>query len=112
MYPFDEWTKYILPSVIPGDFVYLDPPYHPANSTSNFTEYNANGFSGEDQIAVRNAFRKLRDRGIKAMVSNSDCEFIRDLYAGFDIHEIQRSGAINSKASSRGKVTELAVTNY
>src|SRR5690606_36574549 len=31
-----------------GDFVYLDPPYHPINTTSSFTAYHEDGFGIKD----------------------------------------------------------------
>ena len=46
------------------------------------------------------------------MLSNSDCGFIRKLYADFPIHSIQASRAINSKAGRRGKISELLITSY
>jgi DNA adenine methylase len=54
----------------------------------------------------------LAERGVKVMLSNSDCKFIRDLYAGFHIQEIQASRAINSNAKRRGKISELVITSY
>jgi hypothetical protein len=32
-----------------GDFIYLDPPYHPLNNTSYFTAYTTDGFDDRDQ---------------------------------------------------------------
>uniref|UniRef100_B8HTS4 Site-specific DNA-methyltransferase (adenine-specific) n=1 Tax=Cyanothece sp. (strain PCC 7425 / ATCC 29141) TaxID=395961 RepID=B8HTS4_CYAP4 len=96
----------------PSDFVYFDPPYHPLSSTSSFTAYSRYSFSSDDQIRVRDTFKQLADRGVQVMLSNSDCEFIRDLYASFKIHPIQATRAINSKVDKRGRIQEIVVTSY
>ena len=95
-----------------NDFVYFDPPYQPLNQTSNFTSYTRYSFGEADQIRLRDTFERLRDRGVHVMLSNSDCEFIRDLYSGFNIHTIYASRHINSQGSKRGKITEVLVTSY
>lgn len=95
-----------------NDFVYFDPPYYPTSPTANFTGYAAGGFTADDQRALRDVFAGLRGRGVKAMLSNSDTPFIRDLYAGFALHEVQAARAINRDAAGRGKVTELLICNY
>lgn len=94
------------------DFVYFDPPYHPISSTSNFTAYSRYAFNHEDQIQLRNTFAELAKRGVKVMLSNSDCPFIRDLYRDYNIHNIVANRAINSNARKRGKITEILVTSY
>lgn len=95
-----------------GDFVYFDPPYHPLNSTSNFTSYTKNSFSANDQIRLAETFSKLHERGCLVMLSNSDSEFVRDLYAEFHIETVYAMRAINCKASGRGKISEVLVMNY
>lgn len=95
-----------------NDFVYFDPPYQPLNQTSSFTSYTRYSFNEADQIRLRDTFERLRDRGVHVMLSNSDCEFIRDLYSGFNIHTIYASRNINSQGSKRGKITEVLVTSY
>ena len=95
-----------------NDFVYFDPPYQPLNQTSNFTSYTRYSFGEADQIRLRDTFERLRDRGVHVMLSNSDCEFIRDLYSGFSIHTIYASRHINSQGSKRGKITEVLITSY
>jgi DNA adenine methylase len=94
------------------DFVYFDPPYYPISATSKFTAYNRYAFTEADQIRLRDVFVTLRDRGVKIMLSNSDCPFIRDLYQDFTIHTIHASRSINSNAEKRGKITEVLVTSY
>ena len=94
------------------DFVYFDPPYYPLSNTSNFTAYSRFAFNEHDQIRLRDTFAELAKRGVKVMLSNSDCPLIRELYQEFNIHEISAARAINSNAKKRGKITELLVTSY
>jgi DNA adenine methylase len=99
-------------SLSPRDFVYFDPPYHPISPTSSFTGYSRYGFTGNDQAQLAQVFRTLAEQGQQAMLSNSDCELIRSLYAGFPLHAIQAARAINSRAGRRGKISELLITSY
>jgi DNA adenine methylase len=48
------------------------------------------------------------------MLSNSNSEIVRKLYGsrGLQIHEVDANRAINSKATGRGKIKELIITNY
>jgi DNA adenine methylase len=96
----------------PQDFVYFDPPYHPLSATSNFTAYSRDAFTAADQIQLRDTVLALAQQGVSVMVSNSDCEFVRELYANFMIHTISANRAINSNAQKRGKITELLITSY
>ena len=97
-----------------GDFVYFDPPYHPLNATSSFTDYQAGGFSAADQEKLRDLCLALHERGCFVMLSNSTAPLIMDLYkeAPFKIHEIMAARSINSKGHGRGKIAEVLVTNY
>ncbi|MDB9535316.1 DNA adenine methylase [Dolichospermum planctonicum CS-1226] len=106
---FDEVLNYAIGS---NDFVYFDPPYYPLNRTSNFTAYSNFCFDDNQQIKLRDIFSKLANKGVKVMLSNSDCPFIRDLYAGFNIHTILAARSINSHGQKRGKINELLVTSY
>ncbi len=94
------------------DFVYFDPPYYPISSTSSFTHYSRHAFNRESQICLRDTFVALAERGVKVMLSNSDCRFIRELYQDFEIHTISASRSINSNAKKRGKIAEVLVTSY
>ncbi len=91
------------------DFVYFDPPYYPISATSSFTAYNRYDFRPDDQIRLRDTFVELAQRGVKVMLSNSDCPFIRELYQGFPMQAIAATRAINSNTEKRGKITELLV---
>lgn len=94
-----------------GDFVYLDPPYHSPNNM-NFTGYQAGGFNEGEQVRLYETFLELSNKNVKCLLSNSDTDFIRDLYKDFTIHTVKATRAINSDASKRGKVNEVLVQNW
>lgn len=96
----------------PGCFVYLDPPYMPVSSTSKFTSYQDRAFGQEQQEELAAFCHELHQAGIRFMLSNSNCDFIRNLYQDFNIHVISVNRRINRDPSRRSGQTELAVTNY
>lgn len=89
------------------DFVYFDPPYQPLSDTSKFTAYSRYRFAEKEQIDLRDAIAQLAARKVRVLASNSDCPFIRELYKGFQVETITAARSINSKASKRGKITEV-----
>ncbi|MYD09637.1 MAG: DNA adenine methylase [Chloroflexi bacterium] len=97
-----------------NDFVYFDPPYHPLEGGS-FTDYAKTGFREAEQTALRDLCRELHERGAKFMLSNSDTDFIRDLYADasvFRLTTVQAPRMVNCKSDGRGAVNELLISNF
>ena len=94
------------------DFVYFDPPYAPISKTSNFTGYNESGFGENEQIRLKELCDTLNKKGVKFLLSNSDCEFIRELYKDYNIVTIKAKRAINSNGNNRGAVSEVLIRNY
>ncbi len=94
-----------------NDFVYFDPPYYPLTPTSSFTSYSEFNFLDKEQIELFKVFKKLDKKDIFVVHSNSDTEFIKNLYGEFHIEEIQANRFINSKSSGRGKISEVLVKN-
>jgi len=95
-----------------GDFVYLDPPYIPVSVTANFVSYSAGRFPISSHEKLFEIFKILSEKGVYLMLTNSDTAWTREKYADFNIHEVSANRSINSKGISRGKVSELIVTNY
>ena len=95
-----------------GDFIYLDPPYYPVSVYSDFTRYTKEKFYQEDQVRLKEQIDRLKARGCKVMLSNSDCDFIKNLYKDYKIHEVQSSRSLNCKKDRRGKVSELLIMSY
>jgi DNA adenine methylase len=101
-----------------GDFVYCDPPYAPLSRTSSFANYTAAGFNALDQQRLMDAVIRACRRGAHVVVSNSSASEIESacrtraaLRAKIAVHRVPARRAINSKASSRGPVDELIITN-
>ncbi|MEN9231904.1 MAG: DNA adenine methylase [Thermostichus sp. DG02_5_bins_236] len=99
----------ILERAKPGDFVYLDPPYHPLSTSSSFTAYSRYPFGEAEQRQLREVFGALVQQQVQVMLSNSDCSFVRELYRGFPIHTISACRAINSQGQKRGRIPEVLV---
>ena len=95
-----------------GDFIYLDPPYYPISINSDFTRYTKEKFYQEDQVRLKKEIDRLSKIGCKVMVSNSDCDFIKELYKGYKLHKVYSGRTLNCKKDQRGKVSELFITNY
>jgi len=102
-----DFEKVVHPG--PEDFIYCDPPYDDC-----FTDYQAGGFTSEDQEQLRNAVNSWAEAGADIMVSNSDTPLIRRLYrgGGFSVHEAEAPRLINSRVEGRGAVAELIITTY
>ena len=99
-----------------GDFVYLDPPYVPISSTSNFTSYVAGGFGPLEQQQLAEELIGLNERGARFVLSNADTPETRRMYSdlgirGLQIDSVMASRAVNSRPDARGKVSELLVYN-
>jgi len=101
-----------LENVKKGDFIYLDPPYYPVSEYSDFTRYTKEKFFKEDQIRLKELFATLSDKGAYVMLSNSNASFIKEIYSGFNIHNVTSGRLLNSNKDKRNKVTELVITNY
>ncbi len=100
-------------------FIYFDPPYRPLDITSGFTSYTKDDFDDDDQKELAKFYRELNNTDAKLMLSNSNPKntniidtFFDDIYNGFNINEVYANRCINSKASKRGAISELVITNY
>ena len=100
-----------LPDVNEGDFVYLDPPYL-KESENSFTEYNSNKFGFSENKKLSEFCRDLDSKGVLFALSNNDMTLIREWYNGFRFHEVHAIRSISREGRSRGRYTELLITNY
>jgi DNA adenine methylase len=100
------------------DFVYCDPPYEPLSPTASFASYTASGFTMFDQRRLQQAVVAASRRGAFVVVSNSSAPAIEETYgtaavrrAQLKISYVPARRAINSRATSRGVVNEVIISN-
>jgi DNA adenine methylase len=94
-----------------GDFVYLDPPYHPRSETAYFTSYTRDSFGEKDQRELAEVYRALDKKGCLLVLSNSDTTLVRQLYKDFRKVAVSARRNINSRADRRGPIKERLVVN-
>lgn len=105
--------KEVLKMASENDLIYFDPPYYPLTQTASFTSYSEFQFLEKEQIELYEVFKSLSQKGCKVVQSNSDSQFINDLYHEYKIYEIILANRnINSKISQRGKIQELLIRSY
>ena len=89
-----------------NDFVFFDSPYY-----DTFDNYQANGFSKEDHLRLALLFERLTKKGVKIILTNNDCAFIKNLYDGYNIDVVEVKRMINCDGNKRvGK--EVIITNF
>lgn len=93
-------------------FIYMDPPYVPRSTTSDFTAYTDVGFILARQEELAAICETLDKQGAKWMLSNSNVAWVRKRYKQFKKHKVHARRNINSDATKRGKIAELIITNY
>jgi len=101
----------VLDDTEPGDLVYCDPPYEPMSPTADFTDYSADGFDRADQERLVEAARRLDERGVWVVISNSGVTYDRYREADFFVERVGATRAINSDADNRDEVDEIVATN-
>jgi DNA adenine methylase len=101
-----------------GDFVYCDPPYVPVSRTAHFAHYTAAGFGEADHRRLLAALVAAAGRGATVLLSNSSAPMMVNAYtapsvqqAGLVMRRVPARRAINSRATLRGPVDELILTN-
>ena len=86
-----------------GAFFYCDPPYYETEG------HYAVVFRKEDHARLRDTLAACRG---KWMVSYNDCEFIRDLYAGYTITAVTRINNLAQRYDGGCEFPEVIITNY
>lgn len=92
-----------------GDVVYCDPPYVSTDRPS-FIGYTAAGFGMEQQRDLVAACEEAVSRGAIAVISNHDTATTRELYSGWDIHQVSVRRSVAAEGSARRFAQELVAT--
>lgn len=96
---------------MPGDFVFLDPPYVPVSEYADFKRYTKEQFYEEDHRNLADEVKRLHRLGCYVILTNSDHPLVHELYKNFNIQVVDTKRAISSKASTR-KGKDVIVTAF
>lgn len=89
---------------------YFDPPYY-SDDSEIFTYYTTNKFNLEKQKELKYLCDKINDKNLKFVLSNNDCNTIRELYSEYYINKINIFRSLNNKSEKKKKVNELIINN-
>ena len=84
-----------------GDFIFLDPPYLPISSSSDFKRYTKEQFYEEDHIELAKLVMQLQKRGCSILLTNSNHPLVHELYSEFQIDIIQTKRHISCNSNTR-----------
>lgn len=96
-----DYLKTLKKYAQPGDFVFLDPPYHPVSNYADFKRYTKEFFYEEDHVSLRDEVDRLVQSGCYVLLTNSNTDFVRDLYKRYSYFVIDTKRNISSKATTR-----------
>ena len=86
---------------LPGDFVFLDPPYIPVSEYADFKGYTKEQFYEDDHRNLAEEVKRLQKLGCYVILTNSDHPLVHELYQDFEIQIVDTKRAISSKGNSR-----------
>lgn len=93
------------------DFVFVDPPYTVKHNLNGFVKYNENIFKWSDQIRLRDALVRAKQRGAIIFVTNADHQTVRELYDGqFCYEALGRHSVLSGASTFRKQTTEAFFT--
>lgn len=95
---------------VPGDFIYLDPPYATAQKRA-FTQYDVNSFSHGDLARLVDALRRADRRGVSFVLSYADYPDLIDLCEGWSVSRVTTRRNIAGFSGSRKKIDEVLISN-
>jgi DNA adenine methylase len=101
-----------LRTVLPGDLVFLDPPYVTRHNGNGFIDYNEQLFSWADQVRLARVSQDLIDQGAHVLVTNAFHREVIELYDGFNVLPINRASTLASDASKRSRVNEALLWRH
>lgn len=91
-----------------GDVIYCDPPYVSLSQTADFTRYDGEAFTNNDQADLAELAETACRKGIPVFLSNHDTPLSRDLYrhaSRIEDFDVQRY--ISCDGANRSKSPEI-----
>ena len=100
-----------LAKITKNDFVYLDPPYAPENSTS-FVCYTSDGFNLDSHNTLFEICASMKAKKVKMLMSNAEVSLVKEAFPAptYCTKTISCRRAIHSK-NPDARTNEVLITN-
>jgi len=97
--------------VVSGDFVYLDPPYAPENTTS-FVSYTSSGFNLDNHRMLFELCGELKAKNVQMLMSNAEVELVTNAFPSplYSTKIVNCRRAIHSKEPG-ARTNEVLIRN-
>lgn len=105
-----DFYECLLPTIGTGDFVYMDPPYAKRNVDLDL-QYGPDVFGVNDLNRLSDLLYSIDEAGADFVVSYADCPEIRPIARHWTSHKVSVQRSIAANVASRGRATELLITN-
>lgn len=100
----------IIDQAVKDDLVFADPPYTVKHNLNGFIKYNDALFSWNDQVRLRDALLRAKQRGARVIVTNAHHASIRELYKNqFSMESVERASVLAGSSAHRGRYEELLI---
>ena len=96
-----DYLEVLKQYALPGDLIFLDPPYVPVSEYADFKRYTKEQFYEDDHRNLAEEVKRLQKLGCYVILTNSDHPLVHELYKDFEIQIVDTKRAISSKGSSR-----------
>lgn len=101
-----------LKNIYKAAFVYFDLPYVEEDELKTAsTKYTTDGYTLDNQKELKDIIDQLNPRWVKSLLSNSNCEFIRELYKEYSITTVAAKRNIHASSGGSRKMEELLIKN-
>lgn len=105
-YDFEE----IIDKAKKDDLIFADPPYTVKHDNNGFIKYNEILFQWEDQVRLKEALLRAKNRGAKIVMTNAHHKSILELYGSdFELKTVNRKSVISGSAKYRGNCQEYLI---
>lgn len=96
-----DYLEVLKGHAVPGDLIFLDPPYLPVSKYSDFKRYTKEQFSEDDHIALAQEVERLSELGCYVLLTNSNHPLVHRLYGHHRLEVCATKRSISSNASTR-----------
>lgn len=104
-----DYKAVLKENALPGDFIFLDPPYLPVSEYADFKRYTKEQFYEEDHVELAAEVNRLHELGCHVILTNSNHPLVHEQYRKFAVEVVQTKRYIS--CNGKGRAGEDVIVN-